>query len=61
MVRQLRDRLRAEGSSLTIAIGPITPARVRADEEILRRIALILLDNAIKYTPTDTLNPGPIT
>ncbi|MGZ3680327.1 MAG: sensor histidine kinase [Ktedonobacterales bacterium] len=61
LVRQLRGRLRAEGSPLTIAIGPITPARVRADEEILRRIALILLDNAIKYTSTDASNPGSIT
>lgn len=61
LVRQLRGRLRAEGSLLTIAIGPITPARVRADEEILRRIALILLDNAIKYTPTDASTPGSIT
>lgn len=61
LVRQLRGRLRAEGSSLTIAIGPITPARVRADEETLRRIALILLDNAIKYTPTDDSRLGSIT
>ncbi|HEX8035218.1 MAG TPA: HAMP domain-containing sensor histidine kinase, partial [Ktedonobacterales bacterium] len=61
LVRQLRGRLRAEGSPLTIAIGSITPARVRADEEILRRIALILLDNAIKYASADASNPGSIT
>lgn len=61
LVRQLRGRLRAEGSPVTIAIGSVTPARIRADEETLRRIALILLDNAIKYTPTDTPEPGPVT
>ena len=61
LVRQLRGRLRAEGSPLTIDIGTITPARVRADEETLRRIVLILLDNAIKYTPTDTEHPASIT
>lgn len=61
LVRQLRGRLYAEGSPLIIAIGSINPARVHADEETLRRIALILLDNAIKYAPTDTPEPGSIT
>src|SRR5207249_9053950 len=28
--------------------------RVRADEETLRRVTLILLDNAIKYTPSSS-------
>jgi signal transduction histidine kinase len=49
LVRGLRGRLRAEGSPADLDIGLIEPARVHADEEILRRIALILLDNAIKY------------
>jgi two-component system OmpR family sensor kinase len=50
LVRGLRGRLRAEGSPADLEIGLIEPARVHADEETLRRIALILLDNAIKYT-----------
>ncbi len=51
LVRQLRRRLDAEGSKLKLEIGRIEPVRVRGDEESLRRVTLILLDNAIKYTP----------
>lgn len=51
LVRGLRGRLAAEGNAITIEIGHIEPVRVRGDEESLRRVALILLDNAIKYTP----------
>src|SRR5438270_4977758 len=51
MVRQLRRRLNVEGSTLKLEVGHIEPVRVRGDEESLRRITLILLDNAIKYTP----------
>ncbi len=51
LVRQLRRRLGVEGSKLKLEIGHIEPVRVRGDEESLRRITLILLDNAIKYTP----------
>jgi two-component system, OmpR family, sensor kinase len=58
LVRQLRGRLTAEGSRLTLRIGTVEPVRVRADEETLRRVALILLDNAIKYTPTDEAGNG---
>ena len=50
LVRQLRKRLAAEGSQLQLEIGRIEPLRVRGDEEHLRRITLILLDNALKYT-----------
>lgn len=50
LVRGLRGRLQAEGRHTTLAVGHIEPARVRADQETIRRIALILLDNAIKYT-----------
>jgi signal transduction histidine kinase len=35
---------------VNIDIGHIEPIRVRADEESLRRVMLILLDNALKYT-----------
>ena len=52
LVRKLRRRLSAEGSMLKLEIDHIEPARVRGDEENVRRIMLILLDNAIKYTPT---------
>ena len=51
LVRQLRRRLSTEGSQLKLEIGHIEPVRVRGDEESLRRVALILLDNALKYTP----------
>jgi len=51
LVRQLRRRLGAEGSKLKLEIGHIEPVRVYGDEEGLRRVTLILLDNAIKYTP----------
>jgi signal transduction histidine kinase len=56
-VRQLRERLAAEGSAVGLEIGHVEPARVYGDEETLRRIALILLDNAIKYTPPGA---GPV-
>jgi signal transduction histidine kinase len=51
LVRQMRRRLSIEGSKVQLEVGPIAPVRVRGDEESLRRVALILLDNAIKYTP----------
>ncbi len=51
LVRQLRRRLSVEGSKLKLEIGHIEPLRVHGDEESLRRVTLILLDNAIKYTP----------
>jgi two-component system OmpR family sensor kinase len=52
LVRQMRKRLSIEGSKLQLEVGPISPVRVRGDEESLRRIMLILLDNAIKYNPS---------
>lgn len=50
LVRQLRGRLAAEDSRLRLEVGHVEPARVRGDAETLRRIALILVDNAMKYT-----------
>lgn len=50
LVRQLRRRLDMEGSQLKLEVGHIEPVRVRGEEESLRRVTLILLDNAIKYT-----------
>ncbi|WIG59123.1 MAG: ATP-binding region, ATPase-like:Histidine kinase A, N-terminal:Propeptide, PepSY amd peptidase M4 [Ktedonobacterales bacterium] len=62
LVRQLRARLASEGAAVSLTVGHIEPARVRGDEETLRRIALILLDNAIKYTPAGADGrPGEIT
>jgi two-component system, OmpR family, sensor kinase len=52
LIRKLRRGLSVEGSMLKLEIGHIEPVRVRGDEENVRRITLILLDNAIKYTPT---------
>jgi two-component system, OmpR family, sensor kinase len=54
LVRQLRRRLSMEGSTLKLEIGHIEPVRVHGDEESLRRVALILLDNALKYTPASS-------
>lgn len=54
LVRQLRKRLNIEGSKLQLEVGPISPVRVRGDEESLRRVMLILLDNAIKYIPSSS-------
>jgi signal transduction histidine kinase len=51
LVRQLRKRLSVEGSQLQLEVSHIEPLRVRGDDESMRRILLILLDNAIKYTP----------
>ncbi len=62
LARQLRGRLAAEPAPMTLEIGHIEPARVRGDEETLRRIALILLDNAMKYTRArGDAAPGRIT
>ncbi len=56
LVRQMRRRLEIEGSAPKIVIGGIEPVRVRGDEESLRRIMIILLDNAIKYTRAEGEN-----
>ncbi|HZR44833.1 MAG TPA: HAMP domain-containing sensor histidine kinase [Ktedonobacteraceae bacterium] len=61
LVRQLRGRLDVEGSQLKLEIGHIEPARVYGDEETLRRIMLILIDNALKYTPAGEDGAGRIT
>ena len=53
LVRQMRGRLEVERSAPTIEIGGIEPVRVRGDEENMRRIMVILLDNAIKYTRSE--------
>jgi two-component system, OmpR family, sensor kinase len=62
LVRQLRHRLSLEGSPVALEVGHIEPIRIHGDEETLRRVALILLDNAIKYTPRGSENePGRVT
>jgi signal transduction histidine kinase len=53
LVRQIRRRLELEEASPRLEIAQIDPVRVRGDEESLRRIMVILLDNAIKYTRTE--------
>jgi signal transduction histidine kinase len=62
LVRQMRQRLEIEGVAVKIEIGVIEPVRVRGDEESIRRIMVILLDNAIKYTqPEEGRDEGKIT
>lgn len=53
LVRQMRRRLEIESTALKIEIGGIEPVRVRGDEENMRRVMVILLENAIKYTRTE--------
>ncbi|MBX5451336.1 sensor histidine kinase [Thermogemmatispora sp.] len=61
LIRQLRLRLQAEDSPLKLEIGHIEPVRVRGEEEQLRRLMLILLDNALKYTPAESeQQPGRV-
>ncbi len=50
LVRQFRGRLSAEEAKLKLEVGHIEPVRVQGDEESIRRVLLILLDNALKYT-----------
>lgn len=50
LIRQLRGRLSGDNARVKLAVGRIEPMRVRGNEESLRRLLLILLDNAIKYT-----------
>lgn len=50
VVRQLRMYVTTTETKLQLQVGHIEPIRVRGEEEIIRRILLILLDNAIKYT-----------
>src|SRR6266487_131814 len=61
LVRQLRGRLHAEKKKLRLEVGHIEPLRVRGDEENIRRVLLILLDNALKYTPENgQSDAGPV-
>ncbi len=62
LVRQMRRRLEMEGTAVKIEIGQIEPVRVRGDEENMRRVMVILLENAIKYTrPDEDRDAGKIT
>src|SRR5258706_1593041 len=62
LVRQVRRRLDVEGSQVKLEIGHIEPVRVRGDEKSIRRTIVILLDNALKYTPGNNgANTGCVT
>lgn len=60
LVRQLRGRITLDGSHVKLEIGHIEPVRIRGDEESLRRVMLILLDNAIKYSSAKNENDGKV-
>jgi signal transduction histidine kinase len=53
LIRQLRGRLQVDASQVQLEVRYIEPVRVLGDEETIRRILLILLDNAIKYTASN--------
>ncbi len=44
-------RALAERKGITLEVGSFEEARVTGDPELVRRLVLIVLDNAIKYTP----------
>ena len=44
-------RLLAPGKKLDIGCGDLPEAMVRADEDRVRQLLMLLLDNAVKYTP----------
>jgi two-component system OmpR family sensor kinase len=50
LVRQLRVYLSTTDANVRLEVAHIEPVRVRGEEELIRRILRILLDNAIKYT-----------
>jgi signal transduction histidine kinase len=50
LVRQLRGRMSLDVANVSLEIGHIEPIRVPGCEESIRRVLLILLDNALKYT-----------
>lgn len=51
LTRRMRLRLVAEQNPVSLKISHIEPVQVRGNEEALRKVGLILLDNAVKYTP----------
>ncbi len=58
LVRQMRGRLSDENTQVQLTVGAIEPVRVRGNEESIRRVLLILLDNAIKYTAAQDKSEG---
>jgi two-component system OmpR family sensor kinase len=50
LVRQQRMHLNTTEKKLRLEVARIEPVRVYGEEELIRRVLLILLDNAIKYT-----------
>lgn len=56
LIRQLRGRLSIEDAKPKLEVGHIEPVRIQGDEESVRRILLILLDNALKYTASNDIS-----
>jgi heavy metal sensor kinase len=55
LVADVGDLMRAlaEARAIDLQVGPVEPLAVRGDREHLRRLILNLVDNAVKYTPSD--------
>ena len=49
--RSVETLMRDAGLALTVEADPAADLRVRADPERIREVLLIVLDNALKYTP----------
>lgn len=56
VVAEMAPLANAKAVSLTISVLYDTELKVLADETMMRRVIRIVLDNAIKYTPTDRLH-----
>jgi heavy metal sensor kinase len=55
LLKEVYDHIKilAEKQSIHFSLGPVSPVAVQGDYEHLRRLVMNLVDNAIKYTPSE--------